>query len=287
MQSKHLSRMIGSIERSSKRLILAALTISLLHTFAYAQNNGQPNAYNNASSGSPTSVKINGTFHGTDGKILQVMQDDGTPLLVAVPRDQKNIEYRVELTPKQLQPGMFVRFQTNYESLQSGEIVPEGLELFTSEDQKKINPRDPASRFDFVPGIYSFAEYGHDPNSREFRVVGQINGFKDNSLVVNAGRAIQVPVKEDAVFVYRTSSMTLVKRGDGVEGNGITYNPQSNQVIANRIAIIGKMPEVSEDTNAKASDMKASKSKKRRSKKEDAEMDSADKVDEAVVESAK
>ncbi len=226
--------------------------------------------FNNQQVPSLTSVEIKGDLLGAQGNILQVSREDGSVMFVQLPQEQRQIQYRANLKATQLQPGMLARFRVDYETLQAGKVDASSIEVFSASEINFSKPRTPAERAEYTVGMYPLAKLGHDPNSKEVLVVGSLVGIKDNKLVINAGQSIQIELKEDMSFVFRSASLNFAKPGDAVEGNGITYNPQSNQVAGNRIMITGTIPE-NQQLDTKSAGKKKRGSKSRKSAKPDDE----------------
>lgn len=227
------------------RFLVGSLAWIVAAPLVAQQPRQQPGVGPQAGIGSAQTVVIDGVLTGGNANVLSIKQNDGGQIFVSKPDNNRSVTYRVDLPLNALQRGMFMRFSTDMASLQSGSIAPKGMELFTEGDAKVANVRQPNERVRFVPGIYPLQQLGLptvDPT--EVRVVGQIVGMKDAStLAINAGgRMLPLTVDPTTMLSLRTYSVQFAKPGDRVTGQGITYNPQGNQVIGRSIEIIGSVP---------------------------------------------
>ena len=231
-----------------------ACCIALVHMvglpLANVRAQTNPNG-NVANAGGAMTVQIQGTLTATNGKILQVKQADGNDIYVQLPTAPNAMQYEAELTPQQIQRGMSARFTSSVDAMTNGPIVGKNVELFATEEAKNYNAKDPSVMIRYISGIYPSSVLSGNPESTAVYVVGQVVGLKDNSLIINAGQPINVQMPVDSKFKFKTMSMQFAKIGDQVVGNGITYNPQSRQVVASNLTVVGKIAEPSETAAAK------------------------------------
>jgi hypothetical protein len=249
-------------------LCLAA-SVQTMNLYGQYENGLQP--------GNISTVQIKGELQDSNGKVLQIKKEDGTSLYVMMPQEIRNIEFQADVTVKQLLPGMLARLRVDYEKLRSGTISVETIDLFPPAEVGIVKPRSPRDRANYVPGMYPVAQLGNDPNSKEIQIVGEVVGVKDGVLVLNAGEAVQVKLDDDTKMKFRTSSLEFAKQGNKVEGNGISNNPQSNQVAGNRITITGELPEQAvEDDKSAAKEKTKGKTKRKKGRESKAQKQASD-----------
>ncbi len=228
---------------SPPRLCLAMVLITLSAASAVAQQGFNNNGFGPQAAGANAStVKFKGVLKGSEGNVIQVQGEDGSPLFIMLPREKRNMEYQADLELAQIPQGMLARFKTSVEAVQSKSIKTSAIDLFAAEEQRTVNLRNPREAMNVVPGVYFLSQMGF-ANSTEVQIVGGITGFKDKTLTVNAGQAVSIEVGEDVDLTFRSSSMHLAKPGDEVEGVGLAYNGQKNQIAATKLTVVGKFTE--------------------------------------------
>ena len=239
------------------------------------------NAQDANTAGGAMTVVIKGTLKATNGKILQVTQEDGDDIYVQLPAAPNALNYEAELTPQQIQRGMSARFTSSVDAMTNGPIVGKNVELFTPEEAKNYDLKNRSVMVRYVTGIYPASMLTGDPNAADVYVVGPIVGYKNNALIINAGQTISVQMPEDAKLRFKTMSMQFAKIGDEVVGGGISYNPQSRQVVASNLTIVGKVA-VAKESAAAVVDLadQTPKSKRRMTRKE--KLEAKKQMDEAA-----
>lgn len=221
--------------------------------------------------GNISTVQIKGELQDSNGKVLQVKKEDGTSIYVMMPQEIRNVEFRADVTEKQLMPGMLARLRVDYESLSKGTASAKSVDLFPPSEVSIVKPRSPQERAEYVPGLYPVAQISNDPNSKEVQIVGEVVGAKDGNLILNTGEAVQIKINDETQMRFRTSSLDYVKQGNKVEGNGISTDPQGMQVTGTRIAIIGELPEQAAAEEGKPATKEKSKSKRKTRRESKAE----------------
>lgn len=225
----------------SRRLILAFLLIPacasmlLLDSLA-AQNFQVPKAQ----------LRAKGTITAMRAGILQVKTADGGQWLIKVPDNPRNVTVSGSAAPNWLAPGMFVKFTATFDTKGIGQQPLRQLQVFTPGEKDQLGAFPAAGGN--VGNLFS-DEPANKSKPKEitasFNVAGQVRGYRDGVMFVQAGRALlKVGVAEKCSIAVVANGYQLMRIGDSVTIDAWYPANQKalGRAIANRLDVTAKQP---------------------------------------------
>ncbi len=212
--------------------LIWAIVTSVSHLFA--QQLGQQGTQRDLQT-----VEFKGILQGVRGNILGIKRDDGSNLLVQIPQDRGQIRYERKLKPNQVQAGWLLRTIVPYEVLQKQPLVVKNVEVYSLPEVKSEKPRSPLEKAHVTIGLHPLSQIGNDRESKEVLVVGVTLGLKNNNVLVNVGKQIEIDLSGDVEIINRSRLLTVAQPGDTVSGFGLAHRGQSNQIAASSLVVTG------------------------------------------------
>ncbi len=183
-------------------------------------------------------TEFKGKLKGFEQGVLIVTRDDGTDVMVQLPKDLPKLQFIATAKFEFLQPGMPVRFTGTFNQAGVAQSPIARVELF----QPISGNLTGHYREMFSPGVYpdrNNAKEQAQTGIATCAVVGSLVGIDSSGLMmVRAGRMpVQIPLVQNATFHVRYNNLTLAQPGDEVSVAGF-YNPSDDtKVLADVMTI--------------------------------------------------
>ncbi len=199
-----------------------------------------------------------GTLKDMRPGYLQVEDEEKELWVLQVPDKPENISVQGAADASWLQRGMAVRFTALFDRNGQAQQIVKDLEVFTPRqaDDLGVFPESNLNRLNLFKDDEQRQQV--DPNIAPYRVAGQLVGFKNNVLTIQAGRTpVRVEVAETLKVSFDITDYRIAQPGDVVQYDGYYLPGQPGRGVVNRLTIVAKETRTGRKPDARKSDKDA------------------------------
>jgi hypothetical protein len=212
---------------------LIAMSVSSLIAIAQPPNMAQKQ----------TRTEFNGKLQGMQGAMLQIVTDQGQPVVLQF--NPQAVRFEAAMKLENLKKGMAVRIE---EPALNGKFLEpiRLLEVFIP-DPSKMNAKSLDERSRYSPGIYPVSQLrkpvpGQQP-SPNVRLVGLVVGIEPGKLGLQCGpNSMVIDLAESVSVKFTASSMQFAQPGDSVRGSATRDSSTGQWAAAGSIEVRSSKP---------------------------------------------
>ena len=204
----------------------------------------------------PQPMNTTGTIRAISPKALQIIAEDGSPWIIALPERRELLVYHGTAPAQWLQRGMFVRFTATLDKrLETEETVRE-LVVVT------VRPGVEPGVFPEADAAQLLADAEQNKKTRKKKrqpppdtpvpclVIGRLYGYKNGEMTVAAGRLmVKAPLAEDAKVTIEVNDHSLARPGDKVEVSALFFLNAPGRATARQMKITAAGPLAADQDN--------------------------------------